>query len=187
MILVMSLATHVEPARAAEGPIGVLAPPPAPAWHTAAWLQDTGVATAASASVLGLAFFDAGKGPLGALGPAGQLALVGAAATLPPGVMVALSPEGFRADTYMAGLSGGLVGLGLGYLLTAGLGGTAPTALDGALKVAAMAVGQGLGSASGSQLYQVFRPLATDLDRLPEVRTDDPIDDWNLRRERQNP
>jgi hypothetical protein len=187
LILLASLATHAAPAMAADEPIGVLAAPPLPQWNTMAWLKDAGVATATSGAVLGLAWLDAGKGPLGALGPIGQLALIGSAGVLPPAVMVALGPSGFRADDYMAGLSGGLVGLGLGYMLTAGLGGRAPTAADGAIKAAAMAIGQGLGSATGVQLFQLYRPVATDLDRLPETRTDDPIDDWNLRRERQNP
>jgi hypothetical protein len=187
LILLASLATHAAPAMAADEPIGVLAAPPLPQWNTMAWLKDAGVATATSGAVLGLAWLDAGKGPLGALGPIGQLAVIGSAGILPPGVMVALGSTGFRADDYMAGLSGGLVGLGLGYMLTAGLGGTAPTAADGAIKAAAMAIGQGFGSATGVQLFQLYRPVATDLDRLPDERTDDPIDDWNLRRERQNP
>lgn len=195
LILLAGLATHAAPALAAEPngptrsdtPVGVLAAPPLPQWNTPAWLKDAGVATATSGAVLGLAWLDGGKGPLGGLGPIGQLAVIGAAGVLPPGVMVALDPAGFRADDYMAGLSGGLVGLGLGYMLTAGLGGTSPTAADGAIKAASMALFQGLGSATGAQLFQLYRPVATDLDRLPETRTDDPIDDWNLRRERQNP
>ena len=101
--------------------------------------------------------------------------------------MIAVGPGSFRLDDYMAGLSGGLVGLGIGYLLTAGLGGSAPTSLDAGLKAAAMAIGQGLGSATGYQVFQAYKPAATDLDRLPAHRTDDPIDDWNLRRERINP
>lgn len=194
-MLLAGLATHAAPAFAAESneptranePIGVLAAPPLPQWNTTDWLKDAGVGAATSGAVLGLAWLDGGKGPLGTLGPIGQLALIGAAGVLPPGVVVAIGPSGFRADDYMAGLSGGLVGLGLGYMLTAGLGGTAPSAADGAIKAAAMAIFQGFGSATGVHLFRLYRPVATDLDRLPETRTDDPIDDWNLRRERQNP
>lgn len=175
-------------AHAASEPVGVLAVPPAPAFETGAWLRDAGVATAASGTLLGLAALDGGTGPVGAtLGGAGALLVVGAVGALPPGVMIRLAPSGFQLDDYFAGLSGGLVGLGVGYLLTAGLGGTNPGPWDTAAKVAAMAIGQGLGASTGYHLYEAYKPTATDLNKLPENRHDDPIQDWKYYRERRNP
>jgi hypothetical protein len=186
MLLAAALTTGQAPAFAApDAPVGVLAP--APGFDAWAFLRDAGIGTATSGLVLGLAFADGGRGPLGGLGGAGQLALVGLACAVPPAGAVALNPTGFHMDDYVAALSGGLVGLGLGYVLTSGLGGTSPTGLDYGLKALGMALGQGIGGATALHLYQGYRPTATDLDRLPENRTDDPIDNWNLRRERQHP
>ena len=101
--------------------------------------------------------------------------------------MLRVTPEGFRLDSYLASLSGGLVGLGLGFLATSTLGGSSPGSLDVALKVGAMAVGQGLFASGAYHLYEGYKPTATDLDKLPEHRTDDPILNWKLQRERRNP
>lgn len=174
-------------AHAASEPVGVLAAPAAPAFETGAWLRDAGVASAASGTLLGLAAYG-GTGPLGAsLGGAGAILVVGAVGALPPGVMIRLAPTGFQLDDYFAGLSGGLVGLGLGYLLTASLGGTSPGPGELAAKVVAMALGQGLGASTGYHLYEAYKPSATDLNKLPENRHDDPIQDWKYYRERRNP
>jgi hypothetical protein len=188
LLLTIALAISMaSPASAESEPIGVLAPPPATSFDTGAWLRDAGITTAASGTLLGLAALDGGQGPIGTLGGAGPVLVVGAVTTLPPGVMFRLAPEGFQLDGYMAALSGGLVGLGLAFLLTRGLGGTSPTPWDTGLKVTTMALGQGFAASGAYHLFEAYKPGATDLNKLPEKRTDDPILDWKLWKERRNP
>lgn len=178
------------PARA-EAPPLIAAPPAAePGWLDARLLLDLGVASAASAGVLGLLVWDGGTGPIGRLGPLGQAAMVLAAVTVPPAVMVSVRQETFDSGAYLSALPAGVVGLGLGFAamrpwLTTPAMGMRPDGLALTLGLGTTALGQGLGSAIGARLFDRYRDSTDDLDRLPETRTDDPIDNWNLKRERQ--
>lgn len=166
-------------------PVGPLALPPEASWGEMA--VDGLVATAASAAVLGLAVADGGRGPLGSAGAVGQFALIAGVTALPPGALVTVSSRPYPIESYVAALSGGLAGLAIGFASTRQLGWPAPGPNEAMIQVAAMAVCQGLASTAVHHLYQRHRPLAEDLNRLPPdaERTDDPIDDWNLRRERE--
>lgn len=174
----------IAPAASAQ-PVGPLAVPPEPGWGEIA--RDAAIATAASAAILGLAFADGGNGPLGRTGQLGQFAMVAGAVALPPAALVLVSRPAHPIESYAAAVSGGLAGLAVGFA-TSRRNSTDPHApSDAMIQLAAMAVGQGLASAAVHHLYLRHRPEAEGLNVLPpdSERTDDPIDDWNLRRERE--
>ena len=162
----------------------IAAPAPSgPDWGDLA--LDLGVATLASAGVVGLLALDGGNGPIGRLGSLGQMAMIGAAVTLPPAILVSLRQETFEPGAYMASLSAGSLGLALGFAAARPILGENPSVTTQVLGFGTAALLQGLAAGSGYRLYQGYKATATDLDRLPESRTDDPIDNWNLKRERQ--
>ena len=102
----------------------------------------------------------------------------------PPAALVAYRERPFAVDMLLASFAGGMVGLGAGYGAARLAGGGVPAP---ELLALSMAVGQGLATASAYHLYRVHKVTAKDLDRLPVERTDDPIDDWKLWRERRTP
>lgn len=122
--------------------------------------------------------------------------LMAATVTVPPGALIALRdhPPGF--DGYFASLSGGVLGLLLGYAISTLVApnstmqaALAPgaTELTGAspspMRFALLAIGQGLGASAGYVLYEHAKPYLSNLNELPAHRTDDPNnwDRWNER------
>lgn len=182
-----SWALATPPAIAAVGP--PLAPPPPPASPLDLAI-DALIPTVASYVALRYAVAGLGTGTdPGAVAttPAngmitGSLMLAGLAA--PPAALVAYRERPFAFDVLLASFAGGLVGLGAGFGVArvAGAGAPAPDLL-----ALSMAVGQGLAAAGAYHLYRAHKATATDLDKLPANRKDDPIDDWKFWRERRNP
>jgi hypothetical protein len=176
-------------ARAQAGP--PLAPPPPVAGPSALDLAiDVALPTLASYVALRyvIAGLPTGADPTTGLASPGTgylasgILLAGLAA--PPVALVAYRERPFALDMALAAFAGGLLGAGVGYggARLAGAGTPSPDLL-----ALAMAVGQGLGTATAYHLYRTTKATATDLDRLPADRKDDPIDDWKIQRERRNP
>lgn len=171
---------------AAEPPAMIAAPAPTgPSWADYAF--DAGLVTLASAVVIAGMAWDAGQGPVGRFGSLGQAAMIAVAVAAPPAALVAIRKEPFDGGAYMAALPAGAIGLALGMAVARPIVGTEPhPALSSqVLGFGSAALMQGLGAATGFSLYENYRSLATDLDRLPATRLDDPIENWDLKRERQ--
>lgn len=178
------------PAHADVGP--PLAPAPAaPAASPLELAIDALIPTAASYVALRYAVAGLGQNApdqgVAATAPAngiltGSLMLAGLAA--PPAALVAYRERPFAFDVLLATFAGGLVGLGAGFGVARVAGGGAPSP---DLLAFSMAVGQGLATAGTYHLYRAHKATATDLDKLPANRKDDPIDDWKFWRERRNP
>lgn len=112
----------------------------------------------------------------------GAVLLAGLSA--PPAALIAYRERPFAFDMLLASFAGGMAGLGMGFGAARLASGGVPSP---ELLAGAMALGQGLGAAASYHLYRGHKATATDLDRLPAKRKDDPIDDWKFWRERRNP
>jgi hypothetical protein len=177
------------PAAAAHEPL-VLAPPPAvAAWPDPASLAlDVTLPTLSSGAMLLL--IGKANGNLYA-----QYGALAGALSVPSAVLVGIKDQPFALDSYFASTTGGILGLLLGFGISFLLfpGQISPAALPGETPIAEdpgtlsrlifMALGQGLGAATGYVLYQHAKPTLADLNRLPEHRKDDPLN-WDRWKER---
>jgi hypothetical protein len=173
MIAALTLAWPTSALAQGAEPLVLAAPPPPPS--PAALALDFALPTLTSAA----AFYAVMSG--GIESPAVQALLIGGALATPAAVLVAFREKPFGMDGYVAATSGGVAGMLLG------LGVTRLTmpADAGLLRLPVLAVGQGLGTALGYHVYLLARPHLTDLDRLPEHRTDDPLN-WDRWKERHH-
>lgn len=153
----------------------VLAPPPPPPPNPAALAFDFALPTLTSAG----AFYAVMSGGLDS--PAVQALLIGGALATPPVVLVAFREKPFALDAYAAAVSGGTLGM----LVGLGVARVTMPADAGLMRLPLLAVGQGLGTALGYHAYLLAKPHLTDLDRLPEHRTDDPLN-WDRWKERHH-
>ncbi len=187
-LAVMTTCTVAPPAFADVGPPlapPVLVAPPAPS--PLDFALDALIPSVASYVALRYVVGGA-PAPMEGVAPTGNALLAGAVMlaglSAPPAALIAYRERPFAFDMLLASFAGGMVGLGIGFgaaRLASG-GAAAPEVL--ALSMAAC---QGLGAATAYHLYRGHKATATDLDRLPAQRKDDPIDNWKFWRERRNP
>jgi hypothetical protein len=129
-------------------------------------------------------------------------ALIAIGLALPSAALVAWRDRPFVLDSYFASTSGSILGTLAGALIANQLfpvnSLSCPYAPDGTPtcgqdlnggfqyhRLALQALGQGLGAAAGYHIYRLAKPNLTDLDRLPEHRTDDPLN-WDRWKERHH-
>jgi hypothetical protein len=146
-------------------------PPPSPLDLAVDLLLPTLTSAAAFSAIIGG----------GIESPSVQALLIGGALAAPAAGLVALREHPFALDCYFASASGGVLGMLAGMGLTRLL----LPADAGLARVPYLAIGQGLGAAAGYHVYRLAKPHLDGLDRLPEHRTDDPLN-WDRWKERHH-
>jgi hypothetical protein len=102
----------------------------------------------------------------------------------PGGALTYLRTKPFAWDIFLVAMTGGVVGMATGFLgARLATGGKA----EPIVLAAALGLGEGFGTAAAYHLYRRNKSSLRDLDRLPDHRTDDSIEDWQLWKEQRNP